>query len=216
MAGDLVARAADPDAPNDRRFYGVAVATVVDNVDLTSQARVQLRLPWMPEISPWARVAALLAGPDTGTYFLPQPGDEVLVAFHHGDPSDVFVIGSLWNGQDRPPASTQWDPQNKFRIRTPLGHDLEFDDLAQSVTLTTTTEHTVTLTTTGIQISTAKGTAKVTLGTEGQVTINAAKDLSVKAARLTLEAPKIELKGSEVAVNASSHCGIKAATVDIN
>jgi len=32
---------------------------------------------------------------------LPEVGDEVLVAFNHGDQRKPYVIGSLWNGADK-------------------------------------------------------------------------------------------------------------------
>lgn len=220
MSDSLIEQIAAPDEPQGRRFYGVAVATVLENVEIggpSGQGRVQVSLPWMPEIAPWARVAAPMAGPDTGIYFLPQPGDEVLVAFHHGDVNEPFVIGSLWNAQDLPPAETPYDPQFKFRIRTPLGHSLEFDDLEQKVTLTTTTEHELSFSPTRITLKTIGGTASVELGVEGDVTVTAATQLKLKSLlSVSIEAPKIELKGSDVSVNAAAHCGIKAAMVDIN
>jgi hypothetical protein len=41
-----------------------------------------------------------LGGPDTaGT---PEAGDQVLIAFEHGDFNRPVVIGALWNSQDRP------------------------------------------------------------------------------------------------------------------
>jgi hypothetical protein len=35
--------------------------------------------------------------------FMPEKGDEVLVAFEHGDPERPYIIGALWNGVDSAP-----------------------------------------------------------------------------------------------------------------
>ena len=50
----------------------------------------------------WARMAAPGAGNDRGQLMMPLVGDEVLVAFEHGDVQRPYVIGSLWNGKDTP------------------------------------------------------------------------------------------------------------------
>lgn len=42
---------------------------------------------------------------DRATFFLPEVGDEVLVEFVGGDIAHPIVIGSLWNGKDRVPAT---------------------------------------------------------------------------------------------------------------
>jgi uncharacterized protein involved in type VI secretion and phage assembly len=41
--------------------------------------------------------------------FMPEIGDEALVAFEHGDPERPYIIGALWNGVDSAPRQGFWD-----------------------------------------------------------------------------------------------------------
>jgi uncharacterized protein involved in type VI secretion and phage assembly len=156
-----------------------------------------------------------MAGMDRGTYFVPQIGDEVLVAFNHGDVREPYVLGTCWNTMDRPPSVAQTDPITKRKIRTPLGHELSFDEAEQSVTLTSNTMSTVTLDATQAKLSTPAGS--VTIGIAGDVTITS-------STKITLDAPIIEIKaktvlnaqGSAVNLKASATCTIKGAMVNIN
>lgn len=50
-----------------------------------------------------ARLDASLRHPRQGVVQLPEPGDEVLVAFEQGDLSRPYVVGSLWGGKDKAP-----------------------------------------------------------------------------------------------------------------
>src|SRR5689334_12460780 len=87
------------------RVYGVVVAIVTNRKDPEEMGRVKLRYPWLGENAEgyWARIATPMAGNERGIYFLPEVEDEVLVAFEHGDLRFPYVIGSLWNGRDKPP-----------------------------------------------------------------------------------------------------------------
>jgi type VI secretion system VgrG family protein len=85
------------------RFPGTVTGIVTDNNDPDQLYRVKVRFPWFPAVeSNWARAARPLSGP---VFFVPEVGDEVLVAFEHGDITRPFVIGTLWNGEDKPPTS---------------------------------------------------------------------------------------------------------------
>ena len=58
---------------------------------------------------------------------LPTPeGKPFLVAFEHGDPNHPYVVGFLWNGQDKPPIT---DPKRRL-IHSVNGHEIELHDPA--------------------------------------------------------------------------------------
>src|SRR5688572_31509613 len=88
-------------------WYGVYPAKVTSVRDEAGQGRVQIELMGVPSgdetFRVWARLATFMAGPSRGSFFVPDVGDEVLVAFQAGDPRHPFVVGSLWNGRDAPP-----------------------------------------------------------------------------------------------------------------
>ncbi|MFL6623138.1 MAG: phage baseplate assembly protein V [Sulfurifustaceae bacterium] len=202
--------------PPEEKIYGVSVATVINNIDCTGEARVQLMIPWLPGYMPWARLSTPMAGMARGTYFIPQIGDEVLVAFNNGDVREPYVLGTCWNTMDRPPALSPTDAVTKRKIRTPLGHELSFDEATQSVTLSSNSMSTVTLDPLKAEISTPF--AKVTVGKAGDVTISA-------KTKITLDAPVIEINAKTLLTaqskgvamfKADGACALQGKVVKIN
>jgi uncharacterized protein involved in type VI secretion and phage assembly len=116
------------------RWFGVYPAVVTDIADPDSLGRVKVMLPWAPDTAgdkydTWARIATLMAGNNRGTWFVPDAGDEVLVAFEGGDPRRPFVLGALWNGQDKPPETMDGGGKNfKKVIRSRNGVKVTLDD----------------------------------------------------------------------------------------
>jgi uncharacterized protein involved in type VI secretion and phage assembly len=196
---------------------GVAVAIVIKNIDPTNQGRIQLRLPWLPDVEPWARVASLSGGNGRGIYFIPQVDDEVLVAFHHGDVREPYVIGSLWSTQHPTPTNSPQDSVNRRVIRTPKGHEIELDDLKQSITVKTMSGMTIRMEPEHIEVSTTGGTAKIFMETSGKVSISASTEIELKAPKVTLDAVSLELKGSASAkLSGSGVCEVQGGMVKIN
>ncbi|MDJ0642082.1 MAG: phage baseplate assembly protein V [Erythrobacter sp.] len=114
-------------------WHGVAPAKVVSLTDPDGQGRVQIELPWSPDPDSerylaWARMATLFAGANRGSWFLPDVGDEVLVAFEQGSPRRPYILGGLWNGQDNPPDAEHSDENNKKVIRSRNGVKVTMDD----------------------------------------------------------------------------------------
>lgn len=119
----------DSDGGGSANFvHGVMVATVTNNKDPDGLNRVKLKFPLRENSheTDWAPLASLMSGSGKGTMFVPEVGDEVLVAFHLGNLNQPFVIGSLWNTSNKPPVK---DEKNNLRkIHSRDGHELIFDD----------------------------------------------------------------------------------------
>jgi phage baseplate assembly protein V len=105
--------------------YGVYRAVVTNIRDPEEHGRVHVRLESGQE--GWAELATLLAGDGYGTWFRPDPDDEVLVAFEGGDPSRPYVVGALWGKGDRPPETAEGAASVKT-IRTRCGATITIDD----------------------------------------------------------------------------------------
>jgi phage baseplate assembly protein V len=129
----------------DKRFYGVVqgVVTEVNDTD-GKEGRVKVQFPWFDDQmeTEWCRVRQFYAGNGYGAFFIPEVGDEVLVAFIHGDMRLPIILGGLYNGQDKPPSHRAADLDQKM-IRTKGGHELLFDDTSgkQRVRITTQGGH---------------------------------------------------------------------------
>ncbi|ETX04323.1 MAG: hypothetical protein ETSY2_29490, partial [Candidatus Entotheonella gemina] len=98
--------------------------------------RVKVPLAGMDEQGIWARVAALDAGAQRGTFFRPELDDEVVLGFFHDDPTQPVVLGMLHSSAKAPPLeATEENHQKTYVSRS--GISLLFDDDEKVVTLTT-------------------------------------------------------------------------------
>jgi uncharacterized protein involved in type VI secretion and phage assembly len=184
-------------------WYGVYPALVSDIKDPDGRGRVRVKLPWAPDTGgasyeAWARLATLMAGPNRGTWFVPDPNDEVLVAFEGGDPRRPYVVGALWNGSDSPPESMDGagnnykkvirsrngvkvtlddqDGQEQFIVETPGGQKVTLKDGPGSVKIEDSNGNSIKLESAGVTVT---ASAKVTVNAStvevsaGMVTVNA-------------------------------------------
>lgn len=137
LLGLLRDKAVAAPAPNTAPpFYGVVLATVIDNDEVHATpaqvplGRVRLKYDGMSEgfTSLWAPCVRPMAGDRTGFYALPEKGEQVLVAFEHGDLRKPYVLGALWSAQQPPPLRDDSGTNAKRVFRTRSGHKITFDD----------------------------------------------------------------------------------------
>jgi uncharacterized protein involved in type VI secretion and phage assembly len=185
------------------RFYGVYPATVHDIRDPQDLGRVKVRLPWADDggdqpYEAWARLATLMAGADRGSWFIPDEGDEVLVAFAGGDPRQPFVVGALWNGKDAPPARMDGDGKNHKKVlRTRSGLQITLDDQDghESLVIETPGKQVITLKDGPGEIELRDSSGNTIHLESGGVTVQSSGQVKVSAA-------SVEVSASTVTVNA--------------
>jgi uncharacterized protein involved in type VI secretion and phage assembly len=201
--------------------YSIAPGIVTNNLDLLGQGRVQVRIPTLPAFEPWARLAAIGAGSSRGFLWVPEKEDEVLVAFNQNDERDAYILGGLWNTLDRPPRLIPTDFVIKRVIKTGkaggAGHEIEFDDALQSITITTSTEQKVTIDPLKIELKNTAGTLTINMDNASQtISINAALKIELKATQISLQGTQIELKGATINIQSAGPCSIQGLPVKIN
>lgn len=197
---------------------GVAIGVVTNNEGDAGQGQIKVKLPWRDhQESFWVRLAVPMAGADRGTYFVPEVGDEVLLAFDQGDIRHPYMIGALWNGQDSPPQTNADGENNVRQIRSRSGHELTFDDTAgaEAIEIKTAGGHIIRLDDSSgsekIEIKDSTGSNKIIIDSaKGSMELESAQSLKIKSNSIDIEA------GASMNIKASGTLTIQGALVQIN
>ena len=201
--------------------FAVAAGIVTNNIDLVAEGRVQVRIPSRPSFEPWARLQVLGGAGSRGFMWVPQRGDEVLVAFAENDLSGAYVLGGLWSTLKRPPSADPVSAITKKVIKTgltaALGHEIELDDAKQSVTITTSTKQRIKLDPTTIELSNIAGTVSISLDNATQtITLTAAKKIEMKSLSIDLTAAKVNVSAGTLNLNLKGPCVVKGLPIKLN
>lgn len=192
---------------DSERIFGVVIGIVSNNKDEAGMGRVKVTFPWLEENeeSQWARIACFMAGEKRGAVFLPEVGDEVLLAFEHGDINRPYVVGALWNGVDKPPLTNDDGKNNVRIIQSRSGHVIVLDDTQGSEK---------------IEIKDKTGKNAVVWDTaSNKITVSADGDIELKATqgKISLSGAEVEIKSTgSTTIEASGNMTVKGATVSIN
>ena len=104
-------------------------AFVVDTKDPLRMGRVRIKYLWQPNIddttdaSPWIRMSTPMASKESGIFFLPSKGDEVLISFENGNVERPYMTGALHNKRTMP-----YNGGTNETITSLNGHQIAFHD----------------------------------------------------------------------------------------
>ena len=204
-----------------------AVVKKLDGDPLKEQ-RIQVELPWMDGQSKllWARLSTLYATGGMGSFFLPEPGDEVIIGFMNQDPVHPVILGSLYGEKHKPPY--EYEAKNNTKaIVTREKMRIEFDEEKKIITVSTPGKNTVELCDDGKHIKLTDPNKNEITRDKNGITLSSAKDITLKAkGGITMDATMkisgtakqdISLEGLNVKVQAKIGATVKGnATAELS
>jgi uncharacterized protein involved in type VI secretion and phage assembly len=205
--------------PEDRDWSSsLVVGLVTNNNDPDQMGRVRVKYPSLSdtEESAWARIATPSAGSARGLLMMPQVNEEVIVGFEHGDTRRPIVVGSLFNGSDKPGEELLQNKDGSFsllsneKIHQHSKKDFEIkSDQNMVVVVTQDENHTVS----GSYKHETTGTGNLKAQ---QYTIEAGSTMTVKGVSITVEASaSLTLKGATIDIQGSGPVNIKGAIINL-
>ncbi len=179
--------------------------------DPNKEFRVKVKVPRLTkttEVPPsdksdgliWARLAVLDAGLTAdkklgrGTFFRPEPGDEVVLGFLNDDPRQAIILGSIYSEKNAPPQKVTQENSEKG-IVTKENLKLLFNDKDKSIRLETPgTNRIILIDQDGAIYIVDENNNQFTMNSDG-VQISSDKDIAITAkGNITLQGKKVDVK----------------------
>jgi len=224
----------------------LVICIVSNNKDEEKQGRVKVKFPALDDQleSDWLRIATPNAGPQRGVLMLPQVGDEVLVGFENGDTRRGYVIGSLWNGKEKPApehlkgaaendgsfavmSDKQFIATSKDEMKLTSTKKMTVDvkdeqlvkvakDRTEQIQGNRKTEVSGNLEQKAQGNVKSESTGSTTIKATGTVTLESSASLTIKAPSVTVEGQAtLTLKAPQVTINGSAMVNISGGLINL-
>ncbi len=191
--------------------------------DPEGEFRVLVTLPILQAGSKavWARLGCFYGSAGVGSFFYPEIGDEVVVAFMNEDPRFPVIVGSLYGKKRKPPLTPDaknsrkaivtrskleigFDDENKvIEIKTPGKHTIRLDDKTGAITIQDSNKNKVALSKQGIELDSASNLA---IKAKGNISVAAGGNLQL-AAKLNTNVEGLQIAAKAKAKLSASGSG---------
>jgi uncharacterized protein involved in type VI secretion and phage assembly len=178
---------------------------------------VRVKIPVLSDSdeSWWARVLTPSAGASHGIYALPAVGDEVIIGFENGNTQRPYVLGSLFNGKDKPVADMiqghSSGSHGNYVLSSQeklLTHSVKETEIKSDKPMLLESKDTMTVK--AAKDMTVTPSQKITVEAGSSITIKGSGSISVESSA------SVSVKGSSVSVEGSGSLTLKGGSVSIN
>lgn len=128
---EIAARQVTKSETGDNRILGVMTGIVAKNYDQQMPGRICVQIPVRDSEAnelKWARVAMPSSGTSWGHYFLPEVGDQVLLAFEQGNIEKPYIIGCVPKDSNKFLKQAVDAKNRNKKIVTRNGNTIHFED----------------------------------------------------------------------------------------
>lgn len=193
----------------EKPYPDMQLADVIDNADPQGQGRIKVKFKWecqTNDVTEWLRVITPDAGSsdkvskNRGFAFVPEKGDQVVIAFEEGNIARPIVLGSVYHGKI---GSGGGDTNKTKSLTTRSGNTIIMDDSNGSINVKDPSGNVLTM----------HGNGEVTLDAPNKFTINTTDFIVNASNSIAINAQPGEQGGGEGTIAISAKKTI-AATAD--
>ncbi|MFA8434709.1 MAG: type VI secretion system tip protein VgrG [Marinifilaceae bacterium] len=196
--------------------------------DPEDENRIQVEIPILngDTNTVWARLSNLYGTNKSGSFFIPEVDDEVILGFFNNDPRFPVILGSLYSSKNAPPYQLEAENNTKA-IVTKEKMKIEFDEEKKVVTIVTPGENKIVISDDAKGIKLEDQNSNVIEMNDKGVSITSAKDITLKAdSKIVLNATadiqmkssaNVDVKGLNVQASADTGLTMKGnATAELS
>ena len=232
---------------------GLHLAKITDiEKDPKNQYRVKVVIPELLEIGNniwdniyknglWAKLSHTYVSKDSGFFFIPEIGSQVIVSFIGNNPTQPIVLGSLYNSENKPyqkfnnenfiksitmedKMMIEFNTKDKIlKVGSVSGNQVLIDEKNSEIKISDKNENTFHLSKKGINLNsfkdlTIEASGQINLNAKSKINLNANSDISLKGANINNSA-KIKfgaVASGQAEISSKGVSTIKGSIVKIN